>query len=392
MATPQIIAFTADPATVAPGERVTLTAVARDPEQREFTGRLREVNSTVERNFSVLLADPVVYATDPQSTCEGVVLVTMETEKGAFLPLTPGAVPGIFTAAAPDSGAASLTARARVVGVPGSERVVTVRVETSGPEPVRNALLRPSAFGWPDETNTGVPAGTKLTGGGYLTIDQPGTVVEDMDLAGVTVRARNVTIRRCKIHRAPTPGFGCIRTQGDTAGLLVEDSEMWYEAPSDPSAVIGGSGYTLRRCNIHDVTEGPRLGNDTTVEFCYIHHPLRISGGHIDVLQTTGGSNITIRRNTLVPYHPDTGDVFNSAVFIKSDSTAIARVRIEENLLNGGNYTVYLVKANHPVSDVVVRGNRWGRNFRYGPFQIDGVTGLIWSEDNVWDDTGAPVR
>ena len=29
MATPQIIAFTADPATVAPGERVTLTAVAR---------------------------------------------------------------------------------------------------------------------------------------------------------------------------------------------------------------------------------------------------------------------------------------------------------------------------------------------------------------------------
>lgn len=389
MATPTIIAFTAEPTTVAPGDRVTVTVTVTE-QRREFTGTLREGSSAVERTFSLSVDDPVAYATDPQHALHGQILVLLEADTGATVPLVASDIPGVFTSVAPE--VARLTARARVVGVPTSERTARVQVTSCGVQPVRNALLRPSAFGWPDETNTGVPAGTKLTSGGYLTIDEPGAIVEDMDLSGITVRARNVTIRRCKIHRSPTPGFGCIRTQGDTTGLLVEDCELWYESPSDPSAVIGGSGYTLRRCNIHDVTEGPRLGSNTTVDSCWIHRPQRIAGGHIDVLQSTGGSNIIIRRNTLLPYHPDLGDPFNSAALIKSDSQPISLVRIEENLFNGGNYTLYLVGANHPVHDVVVRGNRWGRNFRYGPVQIERVSDLVWAQDNVWDDTGAPVR
>src|SRR5262245_33381699 len=59
----------------------------------------------------------------------------------------------------------------------------------------------PSVCGYPDETNTGVPAGTVLRiHQGTLEIRTPGAVVEDLDIRGcVRVMAPNVTIRRSKV-------------------------------------------------------------------------------------------------------------------------------------------------------------------------------------------------
>jgi len=237
-----------------------------------------------------------------------------------------------------------------------------------------------------------VPAGTKLTPGGYLTISTPGTIVEDMELAGITVRANNVTIRRCKIHREPSAGFGCIRMQNSITGLLVEDCELWYDAPTDGGSVVGGAGsFTLRRCNIHDITEGPRLTSGSTVEACYLHSAVRFPDGHIDMLQATAGSDITIRHNTILPYNPATDDPFNSAVILKTDNGPISNVVIEDNLFNGGNVTLYLVREHYPISNIRVSGNRWGRDYRYAPVSIVAVDDLDWRITNVWDDTNEPV-
>ena len=40
---------------------------------------------------------------------------------------------------------------------------------------------------------------------------------------------------------------------------------------------------------------------------------------------------------------------------------------IEDNLLDGGNYTIYVRDGGHgPPMDVVIRGNRFGRRAVYG--------------------------
>lgn len=251
-------------------------------------------------------------------------------------------------------------------------------------------LSDPSAFGWPDETNTGVPPETSLSASGSLTVDVDGTIIEDLDISGgITIQASNVLIRRCKVHRDPTPGFGCIRIQSGS-GLIIEDTEMFYESNADPVAVISGGSYTLRRCNIHSVTEGPRAGSDVTIEDCYIHDLIRIEGGHIDAIQTTGGSNITIRHNTILPYNAALDDPMNAAYICKGDFANIFDVLFESNVLNGGNFTLYLVSDSFTVSDVISRGNRWGRDYRFGPTSIVGVANLTW-ENNVWDDDNTPV-
>lgn len=55
---------------------------------------------------------------------------------------------------------------------------------------------------------------------------------------------------------------------------------------------------------------------------------------------------------------------------------------IEGNWLNGGNYTVYVRDkgTGHPIDDVVITGNRFGQDYRWGlvssdaPLQSDGTT------------------
>jgi hypothetical protein len=276
----------------------------------------------------------------------------------------------------------------------GAHRVtVNGGVVVAGGQPV-NVLANPSAWGWPDHTNTGVPDGVQLSPSGSLTVSTAGTVLQDLDIAGgVTVRANDVVIRRCRIHRTPSPGFGAIRMQNDPRGLLVEDCEMFYEGFADASSVIGGGGYyTLNRCHIHDITEGPRLASGCTVQDSHLHHLRRLTGGggHHDLLQATVGDGISIVRNTLLAYNPELDDPFNAAIILKSDSGPVTNVLVEGNLMNGGNNTLYLTRAHHPVGPATVRDNRFGRDFRFGTISTSNVDGLVMA-GNVWDDSNAPV-
>lgn len=260
---------------------------------------------------------------------------------------------------------------------------------------VINALADPSFWGWPDETNTGVPAGTTLTPAGSITVSTSLTVIQDQDIAGgVTINgASGVVIRRCRIHRQATPGFGCVRLQNG-AQVTIEDCEIFYEPPFDAAdAAIGGSGAaTIRRCNIHHVTEGPRMSSGWTVEDSYLHHMQRLTGGggHHDLLQTTAGTGLVVHHNTLLSYNADIDDPFNACGIFKADNGPVTNVQFTNNLLNGGNFSVYFNTANFQTSNVTATGNRWGRAFRFGPASIVNVTDLVWS-NNVWDDDNTAV-
>lgn len=264
--------------------------------------------------------------------------------------------------------------------------------EPPAPAPeLLNALADPSAYGWPDQTNTGVAEGVNLTEGGEITVDTPGAVVENMVLDGVTVRAPDVTIRDCVIRRAPTPGYGCVRLQTGADNLHLERCELYYTEPSDGCAIVGGSSgaYTLSRCHIHSFTEGPRLNPKSAVIGCYIHSPVPFPGGHIDVLQATRGEDLLIADNTLVASNPD-GNQFNAAILLKTDDGPISRVEIRGNLMTGGNYTLSLSEAHHPIGDIIVRDNRFGSDHQYGPVVARHVNNLHWN-NNVYDHDNSPI-
>lgn len=242
---------------------------------------------------------------------------------------------------------------------------------------------------WPSAINTGVPPGTALRNSGSLSLRTAGQVVSGLNIVGcVTVAAANVRILRSKIT-CDSPTYS-IRTLSGTRNLLIEDVEI--NGMGRNSASICCSDYTLRRANVYNMIDGPRLSSNTQILDSYLHSLARVAGSHNDVLQSTGGSNIVVRHNTLLSYNPTTQDPFNSCLTIGSEtSPSLTNLRFEDNYCNGGNYSVG-ISPSLVGSNIVFRNNKFGRDYRYGVVSRPNQPGVTWDRpSNVWFDTGQPV-
>ena len=257
-----------------------------------------------------------------------------------------------------------------------------------------------------------MPAGTALTQQlTDITITTPGTVIDRMwfrNGASIFVQAPNVTIKRSRFSCDPTVSCGTwiavggVGTGVGAAGTLIEDVEIFGGAcdyqNSFSDAIIGG-GYTLLRANIHNVGQGATaLGtNPVVIQDSYVHD-LCIRddlGSHNQALGTNGhAAGYTIRHNTLENWDGQTG-----VISLFADFGPVQNVTIDNNLLNGGGYTIYGAYGDgKPYSsqtrNIVITNNHFGRKFFpncafYGPrVYADNAT---WT-GNVWDDTGLPVN
>jgi hypothetical protein len=228
----------------------------------------------------------------------------------------------------------------------------------------------------PNEDNTGVPEGTKLTSTGNLIVTSPDAVIDARDVHGcIEVRANRVVIRRTRIRCG---GWFPIRQYPEYKGLIVEDTEI-DGINSRLGVAIGFSNYTVRRAHIHRVADGPRMGNNTVVEDSYIHDLVPCKGCHNDGIQSIGGVHLTIRGNNIQHTSRQT-----SAIMLNGVLAPISRVKIEDNLLNGGNYTIYI--RGRAKGNLIVRGNRFGRAYVYGLLSEKSSAQPAWTE-NVWNDT-----
>ncbi|MGW4465299.1 hypothetical protein [Micromonospora sp. NPDC004704] len=242
---------------------------------------------------------------------------------------------------------------------------------------------------WPGPDTTGVPAGTVLRPSSSLDLREPGVVISNLDITGcVTVRARNVTIRNSRIT-CDSSTFS-IRTYDTASDLVVENVEI--NGMGKNSAAVCCANYTLRRVNIHHVIDGPRLSANTAIIDSWIHDLSRVPDSHNDTLQTTGGSNIVVRHNRLEPHDPNTKDPSNACIMIGSTtSDSVNNLLVEENYCNGGNYSIG-VRDDLVGSNIVIRGNRFGRDFRFGVIARSDQAGITWDRgSNVWFDSGQPV-
>ncbi|MFS8065512.1 MAG: hypothetical protein ACMG6S_03985, partial [Byssovorax sp.] len=142
----------------------------------------------------------------------------------------------------------------------------------------------------PDASNTGVPAGTKLTPSGSIKVTEDGAVIENLHVTGtITVLANNVTIR--KVHLTSDDYYPIRYFDNDNTGLLVEDSEI-EGTTGDVTSAISFANYTARRLNIHGSSDGLKADSNVLIEDCWIHDLSNGPSEHNDAVQSTGGKGV----------------------------------------------------------------------------------------------------
>jgi len=103
----------------------------------------------------------------------------------------------------------------------------------------------PAQSGYPNASNTGVPAGTKLTTySGPCTVTADNTVIDSKTVnCDLQIKAKNVTIKRSKVN-------GLVGTSETTPySFTLEDSEV--DAGFGQYAAVGTTNITLLRANVH---------------------------------------------------------------------------------------------------------------------------------------------
>lgn len=242
-----------------------------------------------------------------------------------------------------------------------------------------NCIVKPSDCGYPDATNTGVPAGTVLTNSGSVTVTQNGATVQNLNIANggqIVVKANNVTIKNVKIT-------GCTYypidyDNGTYSGLVVQDTEI-ESTCSATTAGLSFGGYTARRVHVHGTADGFKADSNAVIEDSYIHDLWVTAESHNDGLQSMGGNNVTFRHNTC--------DTNTAGVCIQFGSSA-SNWLVTDNLVRAGGWAF---NGGSNMSNNTFTNNRFVKvPGWYGAASIEG-TGTIWS-GNYYDDTGATVN
>jgi hypothetical protein len=274
-----------------------------------------------------------------------------------------------------------------------------------------NCQAVPSACGYPDATNTGVPAGTALqvvgsqvsSGPGWaydaaegtVYVTGNGAVLSGLSITGlVDISASNVTLDDDQI----TSGGTYAIELRDTANVTIENSAIGGE-----NATTGRVGYAIddvysdstgtvvKDDNLSDwrvgiaLTSGLITGN-------YIHAPGYQSGDHTDgIYDNQGTQQLTISDNTILNSLSQTCDII-----LESSATGpVSNLDVTGNLLAGGDYNIYA--GGNDTTNIVIQDNRFGQQYyptsgQYGTASdySPAGSGNSWT-GNIWDSTAATV-
>jgi hypothetical protein len=261
----------------------------------------------------------------------------------------------------------------------------------------------PSACGYPDSTNTGVPAGTTLKSQtNNITVSAPGTTIKDVALEGsISVEANNTTIEDTDVTVNGTQG-GCSGSCGGRG--------IWIK-PGVTGTVIQNVACHGGALSGSNVTQYCIMSNDsaTTIKQLYAYNcteclagPMNLSNSFIDESGATipqehyediyyggGGGPLIVNHNTMLNQQGQTAVVFASVDF--GNQTTLT---ITNNLMAGGGYMIYggtSGSGGKVVGPVTITGNRFSREFYpnggyYGVAAYMNEAVTSWS-GNVWDET-----
>jgi hypothetical protein len=280
-----------------------------------------------------------------------------------------------------------------------------------------NCAAKPSSCGYPDATNTGVPAGTTLkqvpgqvtSGPGWsynaststVTVTANGTTLSGLAITGtLQISANNVTVNKVKVTSGGNFGIGLAHTSGVTienSTISGQNSAAGRVSYAIDDVYGDSTGMVIKANNISDFRTGVQVSAGQ-VDSNYIHDPGYVAGDHTNGIYVNGGTqSLMIWNNTIFNSLGQT-DAINLDAGTPGPAAPVANKTISDNLLAGGGYTLYGGAASgSPTSNIVVTDNRFAQNYyttsgQYGPayyFAAAG-TGNKWSM-NIWDTTGQTV-
>lgn len=217
----------------------------------------------------------------------------------------------------------------------------------------------------------------------------PGETISEIAVRGtIFVAVSDVTIRNFTARN--------VEIDPNARNVLLERGRI--DGLGDSNNMTDGvafGSYTARALDISHQLDGFKAMGDVVIEDCWVHDlngqrgSDAGSGGysHNDAVQVSGGSNITIRRNRFE--RPG----LNSAVFIDADQDPISDVTVEDNFLDGGTFTLYVIRSrtaprNGMPSDVVIRNNVFGHDSLFGPATIG--PGVVFTANT--DEDGHAIQ
>lgn len=241
-----------------------------------------------------------------------------------------------------------------------------------------------------------------------IIVTNAGSIIEKKNVTGnITVKANNVTIRDNYIRSSQinpitvdagvtgtlieyndVDGLNTIRPRGRQAGINTQDTNK---------------GVIIKNNKVRGNHDAIKVVGNTRVEYNYIYNNQRGSSQvHVDGIQTPGKStsNSTFYRNWI---DTPVAKGSNSSIISEVLSGPVSNVRIEENYLNGGNYTLYVFTdrtagAYGCPKNISILNNKFGRDYRYGLYffynaanntRCDTTANGWVHKGSVWFDTGA---
>jgi hypothetical protein len=278
-----------------------------------------------------------------------------------------------------------------------------------------NCAANPSACGFPDATNTGVPAGTVLqqvpgqvTKGpgwawnpaGYVSVTGNGAVISGLSIAGnLDISASNVTVNDVKVTNSGQNSYGV--SLRHTSNVTVENSTISGASASSGRLMAGvkdvygdATGTRVLADNISCAATGVQMSAGL-IQDSYIHDMGYLPGDHVNGTTSNGGNThlLTIAHNTIFNNLNQT-----DAVSLFQDNGVQANKTITGNLLAGGGYTIYGgTKAGGPatsniqITNNVIATTYFPKGGQYGPVAYyNSGNGNAWS-GNTWDSTGQTI-
>jgi hypothetical protein len=287
------------------------------------------------------------------------------------------------------------------------------------PQPGRAAshacVTVPHSCGFPDATNTGVPAGITLKTVPSQVSSGPGwhynSYTHEVDVTGYDATLRglnipydlNITASKVTIvdDRIVHSGYYGISIR-HTANVTIEHSTVSgadFGTGRLGSAICDLYGDSTALVIAYNNISAARTAVQVSaglVSTNYIHNFGYVAGDHLNGVLDVGTTQpLMIYHNTILNSRAQTDAInINAAVSGKT----VSHKTIEYNLLAGGSFTVYGgAGRGNSTSGIVIEDNRFSQVYypkggSYGPiaYFAKGGAGNAWS-GNIWDATGRPL-
>jgi hypothetical protein len=239
------------------------------------------------------------------------------------------------------------------------------------PTQTTHCFASPHTCGFPDATNTGVPAGTALTASGSISVTQAGTVISGRQVTGtINILANNVTIENTRVTQNTTCGTVntcgnyAIRIEGGVSGTTIRHVETASAAGATCEHDIRNTGgtTTIENAYLHACDSNVYAAGPTMLKNSYGIGKIEISEDHVENVYFNETSFSAIHDTLLNPVE-QTAVIFGNSGGGTDVTNCSNRLTVLESLIAGGGYTLYPCahSAQAGTSTLNVQGNHFAR-------------------------------